>query len=94
MNIYILLIISLILLFLAGNAFYVALKKYEEDDDFSGGINTLSFVEMLLGVLLLISEKFFPQRSHIVIFKIFSFLFGVIILGLLVLFWIIFRPFE
>jgi hypothetical protein len=94
MNIYILLIISLILLFLAGNAFYIDFKKYEEDDDFTGGINTFAIVEILLGVLLLISEKFFPQRYHIVIFKVVSFLFGVIILGLLVLFWIIFTPFE
>lgn len=38
MNTYFLLFISLILLLFAGNAFYIAFKKYEEDDDFSGGI--------------------------------------------------------
>ncbi|WP_276569490.1 hypothetical protein [Lysinibacillus sphaericus] len=31
---------SLVLLFIAGNAFYIAFKKYEEDDDFSGGAET------------------------------------------------------
>lgn len=31
---------SLVLLFIAGNAFYIAVKKYDEDDDFSGGAET------------------------------------------------------
>lgn len=44
MNIYELLIISLALLLFAGNAFYVAFKKYEHDDDFSGGWDTFSFI--------------------------------------------------
>ena len=93
MNIYILLIISLVL-FLVGNAFYVAFKKYEEDDDFTGGFATFSFVELLLGFLLSISERFTPHRYHIIIFKVISFLFGVFILSLLVLSWKIFYPFQ
>ncbi|MFP5115192.1 hypothetical protein ACSU64_22815 [Bacillaceae bacterium C204] len=92
MNIYLLLIISLVLLLFAGNAFYVTFKKYEDDDDFSGGWNTLSFIEFFLGVLLLISEKIFPKRYHIVIFKIISFLFGVFLVGLTVLFWVFLTP--
>lgn len=92
MNIYVLLIISLILLFFAGNAFYVAFKKYEDEDDFSGGWDALSIVEVLLGALLLISERFFPKRYHIVIFKIFSFLFGIFMVGLTILFWVLFTP--
>jgi hypothetical protein len=94
MNIYVLLIISLILLLIAGNAFYVAFKKYEDDDDFSGGWDTLSFIEFLLGILLLITEKFFPKRYHIIIFKIISILFGVFVVGLTVLFWVLFTPFK
>ncbi|EPD50275.1 hypothetical protein HMPREF1210_02846 [Paenisporosarcina sp. HGH0030] len=94
MNIYVLLIISFILVLLVGNAFYVAFKGYEEDDDFTGGINTFSFVEMLLGGLLFISEKFFPERYHIAIFKFISFIFGVINLGLLILLWLYCSPFE
>ncbi len=94
MNIYVLLIISLFLLILVGNAFYVAFKKYEEDDDFTGGFATFSFVELLLGFLLSISERFTPRRYHIIIFKVISFLFGVFILGLLVLSWKIFYPFQ
>ena len=94
MNIYVLLILSCILVFLVGNAFYVAFKRYEEDDDFTGGINTFSFVEMLLGFFLLISEKLSPERYHIVTFKVISIIFGLIILGLLIVLWIFFSPFE
>jgi len=91
MNIYILLLISLILLFVAGYAFYVSFKKYEEDDDFIGGINTFTFIEFLFSILILISEKFFQEKYYIITFKIFSFLFGIFILGLTVLLWILFN---
>ncbi|WP_028393499.1 hypothetical protein [Bacillus cihuensis] len=88
MNIYMLVISSLLFLFIAGNAFYVAFKIYEEDDDFT--FNTLTWIELIFSVLLLISEKFAPKTYHIVIFKIFSFLFGIFFLGLTVLLWILF----
>ena len=91
MNIYILLLSSLILLLVAGYAFYVTFKKYEEDDDFTRGISTFTFIEFLFGILILISEKFFQEKYHIVIFKILSFLFGIFILGLTVLLWILFN---
>jgi hypothetical protein len=94
MNIYVLLIILLVLLLFAGNAFYVVFKKYEDDDDFSGGWDTLSFIEFLLGIFLLISEKFFPKRYHIIIFKIISFLFGVFVIALAILLWVLFTPFK
>ncbi len=90
MNIYVLITTSLILLFIAGYAFYVTIKKYEEDDDFTGGINTFSFIEFLFSILILISEKFIQKNYQIFIFKILSFLFGVFILGLTVLLWILF----
>ncbi|MGE8002289.1 hypothetical protein [Lysinibacillus sp. NPDC093216] len=78
---------SLVLLFFAGNAFYVTFKKYEEDDDFSGELETFFLIDLVLAVVLLISEKFAPQKYHIVIFKTLSLLFGLIILGLTVMLW-------
>ena len=69
MNIYILLLISIILLFVAGYAFYVTFKKYEEDDDFTGGINTFTFIEFLFGILILISEKFFRKNTILLSLK-------------------------
>lgn len=90
MNIYILIISSLILFFIAGYAFYIVFKKYEEDDDFMGGINTFTLVELIFGILLFISEKFVPKKYHIVIFKVSSLLFGIFMLGLMVLLWILF----
>ncbi|MFB7156228.1 hypothetical protein [Lysinibacillus sp. NPDC056232] len=64
-----LIVSSLFLLFIAGNAFYVAFKKHEEDEDFSGEV---TFIDLVFGVILLISEKFAPKK-HIVIFKTLSF---------------------
>ncbi|WP_431030257.1 hypothetical protein [Lysinibacillus sp. LZ02] len=88
MNIYLLIISSLLLLFIAGNAFYVTFKKYEEDDDFT--FNTFTWIELIFSVLLLISEKFAPKEFHIVIFKILSFVFGLCFLGFAVLLWLLF----
>ncbi|GEM_PF-1149842 len=93
MNIYILLLISLVL-FLVGNTFYVAVKKYEEDEDFARGVDTFSIMDLILGLLLSISRKFSSHRYHNVILKFASFLLGVFILGLLVLSWRIFTLFE
>ncbi|MGE8033643.1 hypothetical protein B1B04_01805 [Lysinibacillus sp. KCTC 33748] len=80
---------SLVLLFFAGNAFYIAFKKYEEDDDFSGGAETFFLIDLVLAVVLLISDKFAPQKHHIVIFKTLSILFGLIILSFTILLWIL-----
>jgi hypothetical protein len=90
MNIYLLLIISIILLFMAGYAFYIVIKKYEEDDDFTGGISTFTIVEFILSMILIVSEKLFPKKYHIVIFKVFSLLFGIFMLGLAILLWVLF----
>ncbi|ARD47486.1 hypothetical protein SporoP37_04850 [Sporosarcina sp. P37] len=88
MNIYMLIMSSLFLLFIAGNTFYVTFKKYREDDDFT--FNTLTWIEVIFSVLLLISEKFVPNKYQIIIFKTFSFLFGIFFLGFTVLLWILF----
>ncbi|MGE7945826.1 hypothetical protein [Lysinibacillus sp. NPDC093688] len=57
MNQLMLFVCTLILLFFAGNAFYIAFKKYEEDVDFSGGVKTYFLIDLVLAVVLLISEK-------------------------------------
>ena len=94
MNIYFLIIGSLILILLGGNAFYVAFKKYEDEDDFSGGVNTLSFIEFFVGILLFITEKFLSKRYHIAIFKTFSFLFGFFMICFAILLWALCTPFK
>lgn len=62
---------SVVLLFFAGNAFYIAFKKYEKDDDFSGGAETYFLIDLVLAVVLFISDKVAPKKYHIVIFKTF-----------------------
>ncbi|GEL04818.1 hypothetical protein [Rummeliibacillus stabekisii] len=88
MNIYMLIISSIFLLFIAGNAFYVTFKRFKEDDDFI--LNTLDWIDSLFSVLLIISEKLTTTKYHIVIFKMLSFIFGLIFLGFTVLLWFLF----
>ena len=83
-----LIISSIFLLFIAGNAFYVTFKRFKEDNDFI--LNTLDWIDSLFSVLLLISEKFTTLKDHIVIFKMLSFIFGLLFLGFTVLLWILF----
>ena len=88
MNIYLLIICSLFLLFIAGNAFYVTFKTYEENDDFT--FNGITWIEVLFSILLLITEKTTSEKFHIITFKILSFIFGLFFLGMAILFWILF----
>ncbi|MFC4321999.1 hypothetical protein [Litchfieldia salsa] len=90
MSIIMLILCSIILLLISGYAFYTAFKKYEEDDDFTGGMTTLTIIELVLSFLLFLAEKLTPKKYHILIFKIEAFLFGMFILGLTVLLWILF----
>ncbi|MFF2875978.1 hypothetical protein ACFVR2_06600 [Gottfriedia sp. NPDC057991] len=89
MNIYVQLIGTVILLALSANAFYVTFKKYEDDDDYTLGVSTLEFYEIILGAIEFISSRLFPKRYHIVISKIISFIFGLIMLGFSILLWLI-----
>ncbi|RUS53743.1 hypothetical protein QI30_14315 [Kurthia sp. 3B1D] len=88
MNIYLLITSSVFLLFIAGNAFYVTFKTYEDDDDFT--FNGITWIEVLFSILLLITEKTTSDKFHTITFKILSFIFGLFFLGLAVLSWILF----
>ncbi len=84
---------SLFLLYTAGFAFYITFKKYEEDDSFDDqalGVDLgLTIVQLIIDVLLLISKKLAPKKYYIVIFKTFSFLFGLFFLCCIIFLWII-----
>ncbi|MFF3025373.1 hypothetical protein ACFVRR_22475 [Gottfriedia sp. NPDC057948] len=89
MNIYVfpfslVLLFSLGLLFSVGKTLYIAVKKYEEDGELPEWISGTSLYDLLIVVILFISEKFFPKRYRIVIFKIISLLFGVFLFGVTV----------
>ena len=60
MTIFLLIITSILILFIAGNAFYVTFKKYEEDDDFI--FSGITFIEFIFTILLFISEKLAPKN--------------------------------
>lgn len=80
---------SLLLLCAAGFTFYITFKKYEDDDDFNEPILGFGSIQLIMEFLLFISEKLAPKKYYIVIFKILSLLFGLFILGLIVLLWLV-----
>lgn len=89
MNFYLLIICEAVLLFIAGNAFYISFKKYDEADDFT--FNGLTTIEILFSVIVYISEKIASAKFQIIIFKVLSFLFGLFFLGAAVLLWVLFK---
>ncbi|PET77556.1 hypothetical protein CN514_00735 [Bacillus sp. AFS001701] len=72
------LLFSIGMLFAAGNTLFDGIKKFERGE-FSGW-DTDPFFEFFIAGLLLISEKWLPKRYHIVLFKIITLLFGVLLL--------------
>ncbi len=80
------LIFSLVLLFSigillgAGNTLFDGIKRFERGE-FSGW-DTEPFVEFFIAGFLLISEKLLPKRYHLILFKIITLLFGVVLLGI------------
>lgn len=73
--------------FFSYNGFYYAFKKYESDDDFVIGIIGFELLELLMGFILMITEKFLSKKNHIMWFKICSFIFGTIMFFIMLLMW-------
>ena len=88
MNLFFLCLSTLVLLYMAGNAYYVAFKKYDEEDDFI--LEDSTIFSFFFGMLLLLIEKIFPQSIYMYVFKVFSFLFGSIMVGIVILVWVLF----
>ncbi|WP_010306354.1 hypothetical protein [Kurthia senegalensis] len=88
MNLFFLCLSTLIVLYIAGNAYYIAFKRYDEEDDFT--FNGFTTIEFIFDMLLVIAEKISPQSIYIYVFKVFSFLFGSIFLSAGILLWMLF----
>lgn len=88
MNLFFLCLSTLVLLYMAGNAYYVAFKKYDEEDDFI--LEDSTIFSFFFGMLLLLIEKIFPQSIYMYVFKVCSFLFGSIMVGIVILVWVLF----
>jgi hypothetical protein len=74
------------------NGFYQAFKININDDDldiFPVGFEFFSIIAMILGFVLWICKKFFPIKICNLIYRIFSFLFGLVFLMLIVLVWVV-----
>lgn len=88
LNLFFLCLSTLVLLYMAGNAYYVAFKKYDEEDDFI--LEDSTIFSFFFGMLLLLIEKIFPQSIYMYVFKVCSFLFGSIMVGIVILVWVLF----
>lgn len=88
MNNTILIISTLLVFIMAGYAFYITFKKHSDDDDFLAGANTFTLIDLLFGVIALISEKYASKKYQIIIFKVSSFLWGTLLIAMIIFLWV------
>lgn len=70
-------------------ALYHAFKPYKTGDKFFESSGTdLFLVEIFVDFLLWLNKKIFPQRLHIKVYKIFAFIFGLLMFAIVALCWV------
>lgn len=74
-----------LLLYVAGNAFYIVFKTYQEDDEFHHPTLEIVPVHWIMDFLLLISKKLASDHYFVALFKTLSFLYGLLIVGFIIL---------
>jgi hypothetical protein len=88
------LIFLIIITVLAGGAgvyaLYHAFKPYKPGDKFFEGYSGTDFflVEILVDFLLWLNKKIFPERFHINLYRVFAFIFGLLMFTIVALCWI------
>ena len=86
-------IIATIIFGLIGiSCFYSAFKTYQEDDDgdvedFGFDYGFLEFIAIFFVFVLWVCKKFFSQTHYILAFRTVSFLMGLMMIGIIILFW-------
>ncbi|WP_367037489.1 hypothetical protein [Rossellomorea marisflavi] len=78
-------VVIVLLLYVAGNAFYIVLKTYQEDDEFHHPTLEILPVHWIMDFLLFISRKLAPDHYFVALFKTLSFLYGLFIVGIIIL---------
>ena len=73
--------------------FYSAFKTYKDDEDGEiedfGVVESIEFIAIFFVFVLWLCKKFFPQTHYILAFRTVSFLMGLMMIGIIILFWII-----
>lgn len=83
-------IISTILLCLwACHCFYLVCKRHKDSDDPLLDVPIPLILELILTVISWLAEKFLPKLANIILFKIFCFLWGLLLLLVVFILWTI-----
>jgi hypothetical protein len=73
--------------------FYSAFKTYKDDEDGEiedfGFVGSIEFLAIFFVGVLWLCKKFFSQTHYILAFRTVSFLMGLMMIGIIILFWII-----
>lgn len=85
------LLVSAIFVFFGAIGFYHAFKRYHSEDDFLYGFLDFdpSFLSLIGELILWISNKKFPEKIHVKIYKITAFIFGIVMFSVAALVWIL-----
>jgi len=87
--IWISIVATVLLGFIGILSFYSAFKTYKDDENLIDGISYVFETLTLLFVFILwVCRKVFSQAYYILAFRTIAFLIGLIMVGLIVLFWI------
>ncbi|MFC6038852.1 hypothetical protein ACFPYN_05210 [Paenisporosarcina macmurdoensis] len=87
-------IIATVLFGLVGiSCFYSAFKTYKDDEDGEiedfGVVGSIEFIDIFFVFVLWLCKKFFSQSHYIPAFRTVSFLMGLMMIGIIILFWLI-----
>jgi type IV secretory pathway TrbL component len=92
-------LITALLGFFCCSGYYFAFKKYEKNDEdefspiefaiASGDLFILDAILFVFNVILWISEKIFPKKMHIAVFRTIAFLTGTIFLLIICFLWLL-----
>ena len=71
--------------------FYSAFKTYKDDEDGEiedfGVVGSIEFIAIFFVFVLWLCKKFFSQTHYILAFRTVSFLMGLMMIGIIILFW-------
>lgn len=86
--------------YFAFTSLYAGLKHYKKgeekgfDDVFSYDYGILAFMGIFFEFILWVSEKLFPQRFHLIVFRIVAISISFLMLGVVYLFWYFYFNFD
>ncbi|KQU63434.1 hypothetical protein ASG66_03235 [Bacillus sp. Leaf406] len=83
-------VVIVLLLYVAGNALHIVFKTYQEDDEFHHPTLEILPVHWIMDFLLFISKKLAPVSYFVALFKMLSFLYGLLIVGVIILILLVF----